>query len=100
MLTTISKFNNFRNRQGEYYTIEDLTKLSKAVITSDVIHFKGNISHGFNSTVANCIYKHIDKKYKNGKVLIINDLSLHMINKLVDEGFDINNIYLAYGKLA
>lgn len=98
MLTIISKFNNFRNRQGEYYTIEDLTKLSKAVITSDVIHFKGNISHGFNSTVANCIYKHIDKKYKNGKVLIINDLSLHMINKLAAEGFDISNIYLAYGK--
>ena len=53
MLTIISKFNNFRNRQGEYYTTEDLTKLSKAVITSDVIHFKGNISYGFNSTVAN-----------------------------------------------
>lgn len=98
MLTIISKFNNFRNRQGEYYTAEDLTKLSKAVITSDIIHFKGNISYGFNSTVANCIYKHIDKKYKKGKILIINDLSLHMINKLATEGFDINNIYLAYGK--
>lgn len=98
MLTIISKFNNFRNRHGEYYTAEDLTKLSKAVITSDVIHFKGNISYGFNSIVANCIYKHIDKKYKNGKILIINDLSLHMINKLVDEGFYISNIYLAYGK--
>lgn len=98
MLTIISKFNNFRNRQGEHYTTEDLTKLSKAVITSDVIHFKGNISYGFNSTVANCIYKYIDNKYKKGKILIINDLSLHMTDKLIDEGFDINNIYLAYGK--
>lgn len=100
MLTIISKFNNFRNRQGEYYTTEDLTKLSKAVITSDVIHFKGNISYGFNSTVANCIYKYIDNKYKKGKILIINDFSLHMTDKLIDEGFDINNIYLAYGKWA
>lgn len=98
MLTIISKFNNFRNRQGEYYTTEDLTKLSKAVITSDVIHFKGNMSYGFNSTVANCIYKYIDNKYKKGKILIINDLSLHMADKLIDEGFDINNIYIAYGK--
>lgn len=98
MLTIKSKFNNFKNRLGEFYTDEDLTMLSRAIITSDIIHFKGNISYGFNSNIADCIYKYIDKKDKNGKILIINDLSLHMINKLIDEGFDINNIYLAYGK--
>ena len=98
MLTIKSNFINFKNRQGESYTIDDLTLLTKALIKEDITNFKLKyVGGGFTAMIANKIYSKLTIS-NNGIVVIINDLSLHMVNKLLAEGYKKENIYLAYGK--
>lgn len=98
MLTIKSNFINFKDRQGESYTIDDLTLLTKALIKEDITNFKLKyVGGGFTAVIANKIYSKLTIS-NNGIVVIINDLSLHMVNKLLAEGYKKENIYLAYGK--
>ena len=91
--------NNFRDRQGEGYTPEDLELLCKALIKSDIINFpiKKEMSAGFTSALAWKIVERI-KLVETGKYLVINDISLQVANVLVSLGVNPKNIYLAYGK--
>jgi hypothetical protein len=98
MLTIKSNFINFKDRQGESYTIDDLTLLTKALIKEDITNFKLKyVGGGFTAAIANKIYSKLTIS-NSGIVVIINDLSLHMVNKLLAEGYKKENIYLAYGK--
>ena len=99
MLTIKSNLNNFRDRQGEGYTPEDLDLLCKALIKSDIINFpiKKEMSAGFTSALAWKIAERI-KLVETGKYLVINDISLQVANVLVSLGVNPKNIYLAYGK--
>lgn len=98
MLSIKSNFGIFKDRQGQAYADDDLNKLCKALIRSDCVNFDvKKVGGGFNSAVSDCIFNKIGSKGENAKVLIINDFSLQMIGKLLDEGFKRENIYLAYG---
>lgn len=54
MLTIKSNFNNFRDRQGQLYIAEDLDKLCKALVTSDIVNFpvKKEMSAGYTEAIA------------------------------------------------
>ena len=98
MLTIKSNFINFKDRQGESYTIDDLTLLTKALIKEDITNFKLTyVGGGFTAVIAHKVYSKLTIS-NNCIVVIINDVSLHMINKLLAEGYKKENIYLAYGK--
>ena len=99
MLTIKSNLNNFRDRQGEGYTPEDLELLCKALIKSDIINFpiKKEMSAGFTPALAWKIADRL-KLNETGKYLVINDISLQIANVLVSLGVNPKNIYLAYGK--
>ena len=99
MLTIKSNFNNFRDRQGQLYIAEDLDKLCKALVTSDIVNFpvKKEMSAGYTEAIA---WKIADRLVlvENGKYLVINDISLQVANALTDLGVKPENVYLAYGK--
>jgi hypothetical protein len=99
MLTIKSNFNNFRDRQGQRYIAEDLEKLCKALVTSDIVNFPvmKEMSAGYTEAIA---WKIADRLVlvEDGKYLIINDISLQVVNALTDLGIKPANIYLAYGK--
>ena len=99
MLTIKSNLNNFRDRQGEGYTPEDLDKLCKALIKSDIVNFpvKKEMSAGYTAAIAWKIAERL-KLNETGKYLVINDISLQIANVLVSLGVNPKNIYLAYGK--
>jgi hypothetical protein len=99
MLTIKSNFNNFRDRQGQLYIAEDLDKLCKALVTSDVVNFpvKKEMSAGYTKAIAQKIAERL-VIVKDGKYLVINDISLQVVNALTDLGVKPENIYLAYGK--
>jgi hypothetical protein len=98
MLTIKSNLNNFKNRQNEYYTVEDLSLLGKAIVTSDIINFKLKfVGGGFTDPIATKIITKLSGNTES-TVLVINDLSLHVLNKLLEAGYKKSNIYLAYGK--
>lgn len=97
MLTIKSNFINFKDRQGQEYSYGDLETLSAALIKSDLINFKGEISRGFTEDIANKVIEKITIGPER-KAIIINDLSLVMANKLLEKGFRKENIYLAFGK--
>ncbi len=99
MLTIKSNFNNFRSRQGEGYTPEDLELLCKALIKSDIINFpiKKEMSAGYTEAIAWKIAERV-RFTETGKYLVINDISLQAANVLVSLGVNPKNIYLAYGK--
>jgi hypothetical protein len=99
MLTIKSNFNNFRDRQGQLYIAEDLDKLCKALVTSDIVNFpvKKEMSAGFTEDIAWKITERL-VLVENGKYLVINDISLQVVNVLTDLGIKPENIYLAYGK--
>lgn len=99
MLTIKSNFNNFRDRQGQLYIAEDLDKLCKALVTSDIVNFpvKKEMSAGYTEAIAKKIAERL-VLVENGKYLVINDISLQVANALTDLGVKPENIYLAYGK--
>lgn len=98
MLSIKSNFGIFKDRQGQAYADDDLYTLCKSVIRSDCVNFDvKKVGSGFNSAVADRIFNKIETKDENAKILIFNDFSLQMLNRLMDEGFKRENIYLAYG---
>jgi hypothetical protein len=99
MLTIKSNFNNFRDRQGQRYIAEDLEKLCKALVTSDIVNFpvKKEMSAGYTEAIAWKIAERL-VLVEDGKYLVINDISLQVTNALTDLGVKPENIYLAYGK--
>ena len=99
MLTIKSNFNNFRDRQGQLYIAEDLDKLCKALVTSDIVNFpvKKEMSAGYTEAIAWKIAERL-VLVENGKYLVINDIALQVANALTDLGIKPENIYLAYGK--
>lgn len=100
MLTIKSNFINYRDRQGQEYTNDDLTRLASAVLSSDIVNFRENngtnIGRGFPSTITAKIIEKISGKPES--ILIINDVSLHMTKALLEAGYQMENIYLAFGK--
>lgn len=99
MLTIKSKFAKFKSRQNEAYTAEDLEMLCKAIVTSDVVNFGvSKVGGGFTAELADRIGE--NAAVRNAKTaLIINDLSLHMTNRLLSDGHGVDGICLAYGGL-
>ena len=98
MLSIKSNFGIFKDRQGRAYADDDLNKLCKTLIRSDCVNFNvKKVGGGFNSAIADRIFNKIETKDENAKILIFNDFSLQMLDKLIDEGFKRDNIYLAYG---
>lgn len=98
MLTIKSRFAKFQDRQGEYYTPDDLTLLASKQVYSDLKNFNiKTCGGGFSDKVSDIVINKIKNKNKDKTILVINDFSLHMTNKLLDEGYSANNIYLAYG---
>ena len=98
MLSIKSNFGIFKDRQGQAYTEDDLKNLCKSVVRSDCVNFGLKAAGGgFNSAIADRIFNKIENKDENAKILLINDFSLQMLNRLIDEGFKRDNIYLAYG---
>lgn len=98
MLLIKSNFGIFKDRLGQAYTEDDLKNLCKSVIRSDCVNFGlKKVGGGFNSVVSDRIFNKIGTKTENAEILIFNDFSLQMLNRLIDEGFERENIYLAYG---
>lgn len=97
MLTIKSKFTNFKNRQGELYTPEDLDTLYQNLVAKDYPNMKVGIGLGYSYTVTKQMIKNISAN-KDAKIVIFNDLAFHMYNALTDAGFKAENIYLAFGK--
>ena len=98
MLSIKSNFGIFKDRQGQAYTEDDLKNLCKSVIRSDCVNFGLKaVGGGFNSAISDRIFNKIANKDENAKILIFNDFSLQMLNRLIDEGFKRENVCLAYG---
>lgn len=95
MLTIKSKM--FPYRQGEYYTADDLASLARTLGYTNLHFNKKTCEYGFSDKVSDIVINKIENKDKDKKILVVNDLSLHMTNKLLDAGYSANNIYLAYG---
>ena len=95
MLTIKSNFINYRDRLGQEYTDEDLTRLASAVLSFRENNGT-NIGRGFPSTITAKIIEKISGKPES--ILIINDVSLHMTKALLEAGYQMENIYLAFGK--
>ena len=98
MLSIKSNFGIFKDRQGQTYSEDDLNKLCKTLIRSDCVNFDvKKVGGGFNSAISDRIFNKIANKDENAKILIFNDFSLQMLNRLIDEGFKRENVCLAYG---
>lgn len=98
MLTIKLRSAEFQDRHGEFYTPDDLASIaSKLVYYCDLNYSKKTCGGGFSDKVSDIVINKIKNKNKDKTILVINDFSLHMTNKLLDEGYSANNIYLAYG---
>ena len=96
MLTLKSRFITFAAKRGQKVTVEDLDKL-KALISEDLINFRGNTSYGFTAAIAKEIVKRI-KVSKDAKICLLTDVSFHLLLALLEAGFKRENIYIAAGK--
>ena len=87
MLTIKNKFKNTK-----------LETLSKLLIKDDIINFGLNkVGGGFTSVIADRIITKISSD-KNRTIVVINDLTLQMIDALLEAGYKLENITLAFGK--
>lgn len=76
--------------------IKELDKLCNVLIKSDIINFNlKKVGGGFPKDLPTKI---INKLNYKGTVLIINDLSLEMTDKLLGAGYKLEDITLAFGK--
>lgn len=76
----------------------NLETLSKRLIKDDYHNFKLSIvGGGFTEDIANCIISKLTSS-KDAKIVVINDLTLQMICKLLEAGYKLENITLAFGK--
>ena len=76
--------------------IQDLETLSKTLIKPDIINFGLNkVGGGYTDTIADKVIAKLSKLDKDKIVVIINDITLQMADKLLEAGY--TNIYLAFG---
>lgn len=84
-------------RKGNFKKIE-LETLSKPLIKDDIINFDiGSVGGGFTKTIADKICAKLTVR-KDATIVIVEDLTLQMLSKLLEQGYKLENIYLAYGK--
>ena len=76
--------------------IQDLKTLSKTLIKPDIINFGLNkVGGGYTDKIADKVIAKLSKLDKDKTIVIINDITLQMADKLLAAGY--NNIYLAFG---
>lgn len=77
--------------------IQDLETLSKILIKPDIINFGLNkVGGGYTYKIADKVIAKLSKLDKNKIIVIINDITLQMTDKLLDAGY--KNLYLAFGR--
>jgi hypothetical protein len=77
--------------------IQDLETLAKTLIKPDIINFGLNkVGGGYTYEIADKVIAKLSKLDKNKIIVIINDITLQMADKLLEAGY--NNIYLAFGR--
>ena len=76
--------------------IQDLETLSKTLIKPDIINFGLNkVGGGYTDEIADKVIAKLSKLDKDKTIVIINDITLQMADKLLEAGY--KNIYLAFG---
>ncbi len=76
--------------------IQDLETLSKTLIKPDIINFGLNkVGGGYTDEIADKVIAKFSNLDKDKTVVIINDITLQMADKLLEAGY--KNIYLAFG---
>lgn len=76
----------------------NLETLSKRLIKDDYHNFKLSVvGGGFTEDIADCIISKLTSN-KDAKIVVINDITLQMICKLLEAGYKLENITLAFGK--
>ena len=76
--------------------IQDLETLSKTLIKPDIINFGLNkVGGGYTDKIADKVIAKLSKLDKDKIIVIINDITLQMVDKLLEAGY--KNIYLAFG---
>lgn len=99
MLTSKSNFNTLRDLKDKPVTDEMLKQLYDNCTSKDFINLNGNLSKGYPSEISTFIMQKIDvTKEDKIKILVFNDLSFHMYNRLTNAGILQKNITLAFGK--
>ena len=76
--------------------IQDLEALSKTLVKPDIINFGLNkVGGGYTDKIADKVIAKLSKLDKDKIIVIINDITLQMADKLLEVGY--KNIYLAFG---
>lgn len=76
--------------------IQDLETLSKTLVKPDIINFcLGKVGGGYTDKIADKVIAKLSKLDKDKTIVIINDITLQMADKLLEAGY--KNIYLAFG---
>ena len=76
--------------------IQDLETLSKTLVKPDIINFGLNkVGGGYTDKIAGKVIAKLSKLDKDKTIVIINDITLQMADKLLEAGY--KNIYLAFG---
>ena len=76
--------------------IRDLEMLSKTLIKPDIINFGLNkVGGGYTDKIADKVIAKLSKLDKDKTIVIINDITLQMADKLLEAGY--KNICLAFG---
>ena len=76
--------------------IQDLETLSKTLVKPDIINFSVNkVGGGYSNEIADRVIAKLSKLDKDKAIVIINDITLQMADKLLEAGY--KNIYLAFG---
>lgn len=77
--------------------IPNLETLGKILVKSDIINFALNkVGGGYTDKIADKVIAKLSKLDKNKVIVIINDITLQMADKLLEAGY--KNIYLAFGR--
>ena len=76
--------------------IQDLETLSKTLIKPDIINFGlSKVGGGYTDKIADKVIAKLSKLDKDKTIIIINDITLQMADKLLEAGY--KDIYLAFG---
>ena len=76
--------------------IQDLEMLSKTLVKPDIINFGLNkVGGGYTDKIADRVIVKLSKLDKDKTIVIINDITLQMADKLLEAGY--KHIYLAFG---
>ena len=76
--------------------IQDLETLSKTLVKPDIINFGlSKVGGGYTDEIADKVIVKLSKLDKDKTIVIINDITLQMADKLLEAGY--KNIYLAFG---